>query len=320
MSEGRSRRHTAPPQRSPWARTPGRVRGALSLAVAAFLLWRLSGLGWSRVVSNLPHSPAFYAISFVIYLLLPLSEIMVYRCILGLDLRGCLPAFLRKRVYNFAVFGYSGEAWFILWAQRHLGLPYRTVISAVKDNNILSGLVSNSVTVILLIAFLLSGHRDDILEAVPGAAAWATGLCLAAVVLVPILLRFHRSILAVTPAKAGTVAVIHASRILLAQSLMALQWSIALPQVPAATWLMFLAAQMLLTRIPFLPNQDLVVLALGLSLAGMVAAPATAVAGMFLAAGALTQCIHLAVYAATSFDQTLSRTATAGRTLRVFTR
>ena len=59
---------------------------------------------------------------------------------------------------------------------------------------------------------------------------------------------------------------------------------------------MFLAAQLLLTRIPFLPNRDVMMMWLGVALATAVAAPQAQVASMFLAAGALSLATHAFMY------------------------
>ncbi|MBI5506220.1 MAG: hypothetical protein HY899_15600 [Deltaproteobacteria bacterium] len=281
------------------------LRIALSVTVIAYLAHRIAQLGWEQVGSSLPRSPWFYAISLILYLLLPLSEVINYQLILRTALWSSFSVLLRKRVYNFAVFGYCGEAYFILWLRRHLRLADRKAVSAVKDNNVLSAMVSNGAAVLLSAALLISGRLEPLLGAVPGVAAYAGGCALAAIVCVPVMARFHRSILAIPATTAAAVAATHTLRVVVVQALLAVQWSIALPQVPLQTWLVLLAAQMLLTRVPFLPNQDLVVLGLGLSLADTVAAPAAAVAGMFVAAGALTQCLHLGVYALTSLDRSV---------------
>jgi hypothetical protein len=70
--------------------------------------------------------------------------------------------------------------------------------------------------------------------------------------------------------------------------------------VPMTTWLVFLTAQMVMTRIPFLPSQDLMVLGLGVALSSVVDVPAIAVAGMFVAAGALSQIANLVIFGWTS--------------------
>lgn len=281
------------------------LRIATSVAVIAYLGYRVAELGWVRVSESLPTSPWFYTISLITYLLLPASEVVNYQLILETGFWRHFSVFLRKRVYNFAVFGYAGEVYFVAWLRRRLTLPHRKALSAVKDNNVLSALASNSVAVLLSAALLLSGRLEPLLGAVPGAATWIAACVLAVVVCVPVLARFHRSILGISGTTAAAVVATHTLRLLVVQTLLAVQWSIALPQVPFGTWLGLLAAQMLVTRVPFLPSQDLVVLGLGLSLAGTVAAPPAAVAGMFVAAGALTQGLHLTIYLLTSFDRSL---------------
>ena len=82
----------------------------------------------------------------------------------------------------------------------------------------------------------------------------------------------------------------------------ALQWAIILPEVPFDTWVLFLTAQLVLTRVPFLPNTDLLYVGLGLTLASYIDAPMAVIAGMFLASGALFQLANLIAFIVTSFD------------------
>jgi fructose-1-phosphate kinase PfkB-like protein len=57
---------------------------------------------------------------------------------------------------------------------------------------------------------------------------------------------------------------------------------------------------MLLTRVPLLPNKDLMLLGLGITLANVVNVPATAVTALFLAGGATIQFLHLIVFFVTT--------------------
>lgn len=277
------------------------LQAGLFIAVLSYLTYRLSEIGWLEVWKSLPGTIWFYVLFALIYLILPVADQINYQIILRLNLWRSFPIFLRKRVFNFAVFGYSGEAYFIFWAKRHLALADWKAFSAVKDNNILSGLASNSVTVILLIAFLLTGQLNSIITALPDMPVYLGGAALAAAVLVPVVIRFRQHLLSLPAKTALAVFAVHIARIVVILGLTALQWSAALPDVPFGTWLLFLTAQMVLTRIPFLPNQDLIILSLGLSMTGFVNAPSASVAAMFVAAGALTQLAHLAVYGLTSF-------------------
>jgi hypothetical protein len=72
---------------------------------------------------------------------------------------------------------------------------------------------------------------------------------------------------------------------------------------------MFLAAQLLLTRIPFLPNRDVMMTWVGVALAAAVAAPQAQVASMFLAAGTLSLATHGFMYLVISAAGLMSRRA-----------
>ncbi len=60
---------------------------------------------------------------------------------------------------------------------------------------------------------------------------------------------------------------------------------------------------MVLTRVPFLPNTDLLFAGLGITLMAYVDGPAAEVAGMFLAAGALNQVLNLGLFILTTIKQ-----------------
>ncbi|MGE0410172.1 MAG: hypothetical protein AB7P23_13045 [Amphiplicatus sp.] len=77
--------------------------------IVAILLFRLTHIGWREVVGALPASPWFFAFFLLRYLALPVTETAAYEIIWRRPLLRRLPAFLRKRVYNYAVAGYSGE-------------------------------------------------------------------------------------------------------------------------------------------------------------------------------------------------------------------
>src|SRR6185312_2503631 len=65
--------------------------------------------------------------------------------------------------------------------------------------------------------------------------------------------------------------------------------------------------QLLLTRIPFLPNRDVMMTWVGVALAEAVAAPQAQVASMFLAAGTLSLATHGVMYLLISVGGLMSR-------------
>ncbi|WP_417320897.1 hypothetical protein [Emcibacter sp.] len=273
----------------------------LTLLVFFYLIHRVGQIGWTEIRHELPAEPLFYALFFIIYLCQPTSELFIYKMIWKVKLWRCFPVFIRKKIFNTGVMGYSGEAYLCFWAIPRLGLSQKEIFSTVKDNNILSALTSNSMTVFLLALFFLTGQLKIITNADPSVTSYLLLAAVITLILVPVVIRFRRHILALPMTIVGKVLMVHITRLFLVLALQILQWSIVLPEVPATTWILLITAQMVLTRIPFLPNSELVFLGLCLSMTGFVDAPEARVAGMFVAAGALGQGLNLILYVLTSF-------------------
>jgi hypothetical protein len=277
------------------------------VAVIVYLFDQIAEIGWSSLWHALPRSVWFYVLGGAIYLILPLSELLIYRVIWGIGLLRDFPVFARKRVYNQALLDYSGEAYFCLWAKRHPGLTDQKIFSSIKDSNILSALVSNTATVVFLALFFITGQLKIFLDSDPGSATYFALTALIGVVMVPLVIHFRRQIIALEAKTLLMVLGIHIIRLLIYMGLQTAQWAVIFPHAPLSTWLSFLTAQLLLTRIPFLPNKELMFLGLSLTLAGLVQAPTAAVDGMFLAAGVLTQGLNLVIFILTSFTSSLPR-------------
>src|SRR5690625_7188727 len=59
------------------------------------------------------------------------------------------------------------------------------------------------------------------------------------------------------PRIAAIVLGIYAVRLILGQVLQIGQWSVAMPSVALSTWFTFAAVSLIVSRIPFIPSQDL---------------------------------------------------------------
>ena len=271
------------------------VRTIIAAAVVVFMYQRLSEIGWDATWAALPRAPMFYVFFAVAYWILPFAEMLIYRALWPIRWRS-LPVFIKKRVYNELMFDYSGEAYLYLWAKDAVPHSTRGILSTIKDVNLLSGLASNSLTLLMLPVVILGGHVT-LLQA-PGEHPLVPLLLCAvlALALMTMLYVFRKRIFALSRRDAAVVGGLHVTRLLTLFALQVGQWSAALPQVPFGEWLMFLAAQLLLTRIPFLPNRDVMMMWLGVALAKAIAAPAPQVASMFLAAGALSLATHAFMY------------------------
>ena len=279
---------------------------SLFAAIVAYLLFRLSQVGWADVFTSLPTTPWFYLFFTLRFLALPVSEIAIYELVWSKPLLRHFTVFVRKRVYNFAVMGYSGEAFLTIWARRQLALSDKKILIGVKDNNLLSAFASNTATVILVSILAATGGLQAGLEAFPG-AGWLFALgFLSASILSVLVFIFREKLLALPKGVLPKLLGVHGSRQFLLIALHAAMYASALPGAPLIAWLTFIAMQLVLSRVPFLPNQDIVFLGAALALSPIVGAPEAAVAGMLVAEAGLSQIFNVTMFFATAHHARMS--------------
>ncbi len=283
------------------------VQYGLLACIILYLVYKLTHLGWAEVIGSLPASPWFYVFFVLRFLALPISEVAIYEIVWSQPLVRHFFVFIRKRVYNFAVMGYSGEAFLTLWARRRLSLPHKQILIGVKDNNLLSAFTSNAATVVLLMMLAATGGLKAGLDAFPGARWLFTLAFLSAATLSLLVMIFRDKLMALPKGVMPRLIGVHGGRQALIIVLHAAMYASALPGAPVMAWLTFIAMQLVLSRVPFLPNQDIVYLGAALSLAPIVGAPEAAVAGMLVAEAGLSQIFNIAMFFATAH---LARTDT----------
>ncbi len=292
-----------------WSQTPaaalaGKVfRALFFVGVLLWLVLKVRAIGWSNVAAALPRTPWFYILFVVMFMALPVSEVWIFRRLLGRALPGALPVFVRKRVFNSAFVGYSGELYLFVWARQRLGIASKTLLLAIKDNAILSALASAAITSALLVIFMATGRAKWIADWLHSAGGMILAGLLVAAFLTPLLLRLRRQILSVSWRVAGAVLAIHVVRILIVVLLQATQWAVVLPTEPWGVWVTFLTVQMVISRLPIVPNRDLLFLSAALEMSHIVDGPRAAMAGLLLAGGALTQGSNLLFFLLTSFQR-----------------
>lgn len=277
------------------------LRGAWIVAILAYVAFSLREIGIARVWSELPRAPAFYLVYWAGFMILPISERLIFARIWSDTPPVPIPVLLRKRVLNQVVFGYSGDIWFFWWASRHLGVPERQVLAGVKDSTLLSGVAAAAVTLILVGWFSLVGSGWILVRAMGDYRAFFIALGLVILFIAPVALRFRRQIFWVGGGTALFVLAAHFLRIAMVQGVEVAIWSIVLPQVPFATWLLFLTVQMLINQLPIVPNRDLLFLAVGIELTARVGVDQAALAALFVAVTLLKQITNLTVFVLTSF-------------------
>ena len=242
-----------------WSRA---LTTALSLLVLAAAVWQARSLNLADITALVPTSPLFWIVFAASYLAGPASEWIIFRKLWGVGMRA-MDALIRKLIYNELLLGYLGEVYFYTWARRKLPME-ATPFGAVKDVAIMSAIAGNIMTLALIalaypyLALLpLAEYGNDI--------AWSLAVVVA-ISFIPLIWR--RQIFSLTRAELWFVFGVHTARIVATTALNAVLWALVLPQVQIGWWLVLSAIRLLVGRLPFVPNKDVVfagiaVLALG---------------------------------------------------------
>lgn len=280
-----------------------RVRESLpvlkKLAVGAVILligWQLWQIGWTEVLRSLPTHPLFYILFLVMYLTLPLAELLIYRGLWKLPRLPMLRAFITKRVYNEEVVGYSGEVYLSLWATRETGRPAAEIARNVRDANILSA-VNSYFMMLILLGLLLTYDVIPATVLLPESSGpvWAAiGLITLTAVFFGI--RFRHYYFRLPVAQAARIFSIYAGRFVIQHVLLIIQWSVVLPGTDLSVWLTYLALIIVINRLPFVPSKDLVFLWAGISLSQFLDVSSAGIAALFLVSSAMTKLLNTGLY------------------------
>lgn len=287
---------TARGRRTKWA-----LRQLITLAVAGYLIYRMSLIGWGEIWQSLPRTPWFYVVFLGIYLALPLAQAVAFGVIWDRSPLVLLVPTLKKRVYDKDVLGYSGDVYMYLWGRTHTAHDDVTLMHHVKDNAIMSSVASTLVAGGILATFWWAGYvslpafvaRHEMLYAGLGVLLLA-GLGWAVV-------NFRRTVFRLAGRTLAVLFWVHLVRVVLIESLQVLEWSVALPGIALQVWFTFLAVKIVMARIPLLPSQELIFMAAGIELAAVVDVPRAAIAGLLGVHSVLDKGLNLLVFAGTAF-------------------
>ena len=237
------------PSSARWIRWAGPILSiAIIVAVVSMLgtrdvmaLWQLTPSSWS-----------FWAGVAVFLSIQPVADFIIFRGLWRLPLSG-LAALYRKSAANEVLFGYSGELQFYLWARRHADIP-GSPFGAVRDVAVLSAVTGNVVTIALLLgALMMPGELD--LGPMSGALLWSAIVLVGSSLAV---MLFRRRLLSVDRTQFWRIGAIHLVRSIAMTVMVGLLWAMVLPGMAVGWWLMLAAARQFITRLPFLPNKDMV--------------------------------------------------------------
>ncbi len=265
--------------------------------IVIVLIYQISVIGWREIVSELPTVALFYVIFLLIYFALPVTEYVTYSIRWPLEFWQSQEIFLKKRVYNKVVLGYSGEVQLFFWLQNRMSIDKKEAYEVIRDNNILSTLASTTVALILLAGFTGTGRLSiyDWIDYDP-------------VILIPVVLivfviggyifrRYRHYLFNMNRRHALIIFALHVGRMLLLSGLQVAQWYVVMPWVSIDIWFTMIVLQIILSRIPFLPNKDLVFIGTSLEFARHVDISVAGLAGILLVNQVLDKLMNVILFA-----------------------
>ena len=281
-----------------WVQTG--ARWAFLAGIVGYLAYQLTTIGWAELWASLPTTPWFYVLLLLMYATLPATEMVLYGTAWGARYRDLLPALLRKRVLNNEVLGYSGEAYFYVWARRETNLDALDVLRTIKDNVIISSVASTSVAFSLLAVFFLTGQIELLRQYLPEETSTVAAGIAVVILVVSVGVNFRRALFSLPSRVLWLIGVGHLLRFGLNNGFQVLQWAVVIPEVSVGTWITLLALYIVIQQIPFVPSRGLVFMSAGVELSGTLAIPTATLASMLLTTNLIDRTLNFATYVGTT--------------------
>lgn len=235
---------------------------AITLAVLVFALRELAKVDLARVAAIVPSSLSFWLVYALSYFAGPLGDFIIFRRLWRIPADGFL-ALLRKLVGNELVTGYVGDLYFYTWARQRTGMT-SAPFGAVKDVAILSAMAANIVTLVLMV---LAYPTLDTLKLPIDKGAFLASVLLMLVISSAVLM-FRKKLFSLPARDLWHVTFVQLVRVIATLVLTGVCWALALPTEAVEMWVLLSAMRMLLSRLPFLPNKDVVFASLAVFVMG----------------------------------------------------
>lgn len=276
-------------------------RRLLNTGVFIWLIYEISNVGWANVWQSMPVQPLFYLIFLFLYFQLPFFEIIIYKINWNFDWKKSIPIFLLKNIYNKDVLGYSGEVYFFMWAQKTLNYKKMDIFKIIKDNNIISSVASTLVAFSLLSIFFFSGQIKILEWVFRDTNNYLWGGIIVFFIIVFLVIKFRRFVISMPLMNAYKIFGIHAVRLTFNLFLVVMMYDVVIPDTPMYVWFTFLSVEIILSRIPLLPNRDLIFAGLGIGLSDGLAVSTSAIAAILLTRTVLGKVLNLSFFVFSSF-------------------
>jgi hypothetical protein len=234
----------------------------ITLAVLVAAMLQLAQLDLARVAAIVPSSPAFWLVFALSYFAGPLGDYAIFRRLWQIPVAGFF-ALLRKLIGNELITGYVGDLYFYTWARQRTSMT-SAPFGAVKDVAILSAMAANAVTLVLMV---LAYPLLDTLHLGIDSTAFFASVALMLVISSGVLF-FRKKLFSLPARDLWVVTFVQTARVIATLVLTGLCWHLALPAESVELWVLLSAMRMLLSRLPFLPNKDVVFAALAVFMIG----------------------------------------------------
>jgi hypothetical protein len=287
--------HTARTLQARWgARASQVLRWSVPVVLLTFLGYRLSQIGWLQIWHSRPASPLFYLVLPFVFFAQPFADLIIYRNLWNVGKEVGLPVMLRKRYLDNVMLDYSGEAYFYFWAVRKLDLQKNVLLHAIKDSNVLSAGAGFAMLWLMLVTLLAVGAVH--LPALLSHQFWTT-LSLASVplLLCLVLVAGGRRVTTLTSSQIASTFAIHMVRSAAGLALQFALWWFSASLPSAVTCLQFVALQLVITRLPVLPNKDLIFVGTGIAMASMLNLSTPSIAAVLVIGTAADQLLGFAL-------------------------
>lgn len=280
------------------------LKRVIQVGIIGYLIYELTKLGWGNFFESLPTTPLFYVLFSINYFLLPFSEVLSYSISWNISVKSSLSVFLRKRVYNKDVMGYSGELQLFAWARSNLDLDEKEIFKVIRDNNILSSIATTLIAFTLLIVFFSAGQISllDYINSKNLVTYISIGIIV--IIVIAVLYHYRHLFFSMDKKTAFSVFSIHTVRFLIVNVLQVVMWYVVLPDIPIRVWFTYLSMTLILSRIPFLPNKELVFIGASIEVSKLINVSTTGIAGLFIAQNVLDKIINAVLFSFLSAKKT----------------
>lgn len=225
---------------------------ALSVALLGSVVWTVFVQHKVDLRDAIPTNPLFW-LALLAYWAAPIvADFIIYRRLWAIPYEGLI-ALSRKQVGNALLFDLLGEAYFYGWARRKLNMA-TSPFGAVKDVTILSAMVGNACTLVLMaLAWPYIGTLDL------GVAGTAVAASIGLIVLISIgVVIFGNRVFSLTKAELWWVSGVHLLRVLATTVLIALAWHLYDPQIALGVWALLATAKLMASRLPLFVNTEVI--------------------------------------------------------------